>query len=351
MLNTKLNANYNAYEYSPQKLLFNSDKCRSLFDIAYNKAAFDPTLPISIELHLTNRCNLKCEWCVDREIRSNLQDIPFEVLIRFLDDIKNTNIGITIEGGGEPTVYSLFEDFVLEAAKREINLGLISNGVKSFNWELVKHFRWIRISVDASTPEEYSIEKGFDKFDEVLDNISQMCKNKKDTLIGVGYVLTKRNCENIPNLLTRIQDIGVDYIQIRVLEENNSLKMTQEMMEEMQKNIQANFHASTLNVLLNPSVETGHTNNENLPCIAHSLRSIIHADGLVFMCEKRRHDPIIIGNIIENSFIDLWGSHDRREASVKLLDPESQTGCTVCRITKFNKLFYDLINTKTKNFI
>lgn len=339
------------FEYSPKKLLFNSDKCKSLFDMAYQKAAFDPTLPISIELHLTNRCNLNCVWCVDKGIRENRCDLPYSALIRFLDDIAPTNIGITVEGGGEPTIYSLFEDFVLEAARRKIALGLITNGVQPFCPELVKHFHWIRVSLDASTPREYFAEKGADRFESVLDNLEEMCRHKRHTLIGVGYVLTKRNYKNIPGLLQRIQEIGVDYIQMRAVEEDEVLKPTPKMLSELQRNIRNSFHASTLRVLLNPRTDTGHTANDNLPCIAHSLRSIIHADGSVHLCEKRRHDPITLGNITESSFMDIWNSPLRREASEKLLDPCSQAGCTVCRITKFNHLFFNLINVRTKNFI
>ena len=91
--------------------------------------------------------------------------------------------------------------------------------------------------------------------------------------------------------------------------------------------------------------------NAGLPCIAHSLTSIIHANGEVALCEKRREDGIIIGNVYESSFGDIWRSPCREQASQRLLDPQCQNGCQACRITGFNMIFEQLNNVHTKNFI
>ena len=91
--------------------------------------------------------------------------------------------------------------------------------------------------------------------------------------------------------------------------------------------------------------------NAGLPCIAHSLTSIIHADGEVALCEKRREDGIIIGNVYDDSFSNIWRSSCREQASQRLLDPRCQKGCHACRITGFNMIFEQLKNVHSKNFI
>ncbi|MBF0548825.1 MAG: radical SAM protein [Candidatus Riflebacteria bacterium] len=319
--------------------------------MASEKTVFDPTPPVSIELHLTNRCNLNCKWCVDRGIRNNPCDLPFDISVRFLNECVKTRIGITIEGGGEPTIYPFFEAFILEAAKREVPLGLITNGVRSLRPDLIKHFQWIRVSVDAGTAQEYLDGKGTDHFESVLHNIEEICKHKLETLVGVGYVLTKENYKNVPTLLWRLLEMQVDFVQIRVLEENDQLKVSPKILSQVKNCIQRNFSTSQMRVIINQRLNTNLTNNDNLPCFAHSIRAIIHADGFLHLCEKRRHDPIILGSLVQNSFFELWNSKARREASLKLLDPRNQIGCTICRITDFNHLFYNLNKIKTKNFI
>ena len=91
--------------------------------------------------------------------------------------------------------------------------------------------------------------------------------------------------------------------------------------------------------------------NVGLPCVAHSITSIIHADGNVACCEKRRQDEICFGNIQQNSFEEIWNSQLRKEITEKLLDSKCQMGCQVCRITPFNKIINNLNNLNTKEFI
>ena len=91
--------------------------------------------------------------------------------------------------------------------------------------------------------------------------------------------------------------------------------------------------------------------NAGLPCIAHSINSIIHADGDVALCEKRRNDGIILGNLYEDTFNNIWRSKYHEEVSQKLLCAECQNGCSACRITGFNMIFDQLEKLNTKHFI
>lgn len=338
-------------ENSINKLLLNSIKCKNLIDIAFNRMDYDSSLPISIELHLTNRCNLNCEWCVDRPIRKNIEEIPFSSLLRLLDFLEGNNIGITIEGGGEPTVYAHFEEFVLECAKRNINIGLITNGVKRLSPTIIQYFNWIRVSLDAATPEEYIREKGKDYFNTIIENIRFMRENSRELVLGVSYVLTNRNYQSLCKLFVLLEDIRINYIRFRNVEEYKELTLTASMMDEVQETIDKFKLKLPINMILSTDTQTCQSNNNMLPCIAHSLRSIIHANGEVVLCEKRRHDPIVLGNIINDDFLEIWNSEKRISAARKLLNKDSQNGCTICRITKFNELFHGLTQVKTSNFI
>ena len=51
---------WNEFEYSKLKLLLHQGKVNSLFRILQGEAHYDPLPPISVELHLTDLCNLKC---------------------------------------------------------------------------------------------------------------------------------------------------------------------------------------------------------------------------------------------------------------------------------------------------
>ena len=91
--------------------------------------------------------------------------------------------------------------------------------------------------------------------------------------------------------------------------------------------------------------------NAGLPCIAHTLTSIIHANGDVAMCEKRRKDNVILGNLHNATFKEIWMSDYHKQISQKLLNAECQSGCSTCRITGFNMIFNQLEKVHTKHFI
>ncbi len=337
------------YEFSPYKLLLNSRKIFNIIGLLNGTVDFDDSLPISIEIHPTTNCNCKCRWCVDSGICRVSNTLSFSVLNRFLDDIKGTSIGLTIEGGGEPTLYKKFREFIQKANEYNINLGLITNGIVPIDIDLISCFKWIRISIDATSREDYLKEKRVDKFDTVLNNIKTLSKNKGDTILGASYVITNSNLKNIQWLLSTLDDLNFDFINMRTVEENDDLSPKKEDIVNFQNFLKTTSYKNML-VLFNPSFENV-DDNKNMPCIAHSLRSIIHADGNVFLCEKRRTDPIILGNINNESFLTIWNSKKRKEATQKLLNPENQRGCKVCRITKYNELILGLLNVRSNHFI
>lgn len=277
--------------------------------------------------------------------------MPYEKVISLMDEFADHNTGVTLEGGGEPTLHKDFSAIVDYAYNRGVDLGLISNGTIDISKDIYK-FKWIRVSLDSCNAEEYKKEKGIDKYELVLSNLRKFCesRNPQKTFIGVGYVITKRNMDNLQGLVKKLNELGVDYIYFRPVEEaENILPTVQDMLNLKKKLIEwtENTRIKYLISIKDRVVK----NNNSLPCVAHSLTSIIHADGTVNLCEKRRHDEICLGSVMNSSFYELWTSENRKLATNKLLCAECQNGCDVCRITGFNDIFNQLLNMNTKKFI
>ena len=338
-------------EYSPLKLLLNSDKCKKIIEVADEKRLYDDSFPISIELQLINACNLNCRWCIEKKPRERDLRLNYSSLLKLVEELENSNVGLTIEGGGEPTIYDNFEKFVLYAHEHKLSLGLITNGVKMFSPSLVEKFKWIRISLDSSNSEEFKTCKGKNYFSQVMENIENMCLHKIDTLIGISYVLSKINHCNILELLEKLEKIGVDYVYFRPVENHDELLMGKKETNELYEQLNHYFSYSRLSHIFLNSRDNTKKNNRSLPCVAHSLTCIIRANGDVMLCEKRKHDPTCLGNINHSKFFDIWNSPKRVEVTRRLLNPEQQVGCEICRITRFNELFYNLGNLKSKEFI
>jgi len=338
-------------EYDPIKLLNKPQKVASMFEVRDGTRDYDPLFPLSVELHLTDICNLRCAWCTDVELRKNLASLPLAAVEALFREFAQHQVGVTIEGGGEPTVYKHFADVVALATRHKLDIGLITNGIRPLT-ALANEFKWIRISMDASSPAEYFAEKGVQRYDKVRANIAALgAVPDKRFLLGIGYVMTSRNTGRLLEFIEDMDEAGVDYIYLRPVEEMPEISPDLAMLYELKSHWETReAEHRRIKVLMNLD-DRIQKSNENLPCIAHALSCVIQADGNVAMCEKRRHDPVVFGNITEQNFTEIWRGSLRKDVSRRLLDPRAQQGCEVCRITKFNRYFFRLGELYTRNFI
>lgn len=342
---------WDEFEYNKLKLLCHEDKVKSITEVGQHIRRYDNLPPISVEFHLTNNCNLACPWCTDRSLHGNGACLTLEKSMELLRYFGKTGTGVTLEGGGEPTVHPKFQEIVAYGYENEVDMGLITNGTVDIGKSINK-LKWVRVSLDAGTKEEYTREKGRDLFDRVLGNLKKYAeiRDTKHCFLGIGYVLTKRNMGHIQEIVKVLDDLNVDYIYLRPVEEAADIMPERNKLYDLRKELLdlTGNRRIKFNLLINDRLEY---NNANLPCICHSLTSIIHADGDVACCEKRRHDPIVLGNVYEQSFQEIWNSEKRIRITERLLDSARQEGCSVCRITPFNKIFANLERVNTKRFI
>ncbi|HPG30596.1 MAG TPA: radical SAM protein, partial [bacterium] len=142
-------------EIGLNKIMLFPEKIKELLNVSEEKN--DLSYPISVELSLTNICNQNCVWCSDYELRNRLPGVlKKEIVFKLIDDLKSGGTkGITIEGGGEPTLHPDFCEIVEYIVKSGMSVGMITNGTNLNYGNLIDKFEWIRVSLDASDREEY----------------------------------------------------------------------------------------------------------------------------------------------------------------------------------------------------
>lgn len=313
----------------------------------------DSSYPLSVELTLTNRCNLACEWCSDHDLRErSMGDIDFDILKQLFGDLaRNGTRGVVIEGGGEPTLYDRFNEVVDCARQLGLRLGLITNGLKVPYIDKVDCFDWIRISLDAANQAQFAKLKGRDEFDTVIQNIQKISEQKETcgNVLGIGYVLTNQNIEDLENLIIKLKKINVSYIQIRPVIDHPDMRPDARSYHYLQKHSTSEFTVLTHN--MEENVVRG---NMGLPCRTHSLSTVIAADGDVFICGRlNKYDWLkAIGNLYEKSFHDIWHGEERSRQAAQVMDQKfCRKWCPECRLTKFNVLFENMYKIKTRSFI
>ena len=138
--------------------------------------------PQSLQVALTNKCNLSCIFCsvAERELK---QQWDYDELMQAIDSFISVGIKtIEFSGGGEPTLFPRFSELIRECNGRGLKLGLITNSIKLKELSLsrlpvLSYFDWIRISMVALDYQE-TIELP-DKFP---DNVT----------IGMSYVVGQK---------------------------------------------------------------------------------------------------------------------------------------------------------------
>jgi len=336
-------------EVGLEKILLHAHKIGALR--AVGPEVVDSHYPISVELSLTNRCNLNCVYCSDKGLRKRqgLKGVlKTETVLRLCADLKQGGAqGIVLEGGGEPTLHPDFETIVDYLAEIKLPPGLITNGTRALPPRLLKCLEWVRVSVDASMPEEWRCLKGRNMFNDVLLNLRQYTEHCPT--VGVGYVVTNNNMSEIESFVFRMRQLGISYIQFRPVIDSPDLDPSDTDLGYLSR-----YETKQFSIIHDGMRENLPTGNLGLPCRAHSLTSVISADGGVFLCGRLNiHSWVApIGNVNDSTFKEIWEGEERAKQARQVLDPEfCKAFCPRCRLTKFNSLLDRLKRLKTPHFI
>lgn len=182
--------------------------------------------PVTVEIHLTNKCNIKCNYCCYNDRKDN-REMSFYQALDVLNTLQTMNVkAVVFSGGGEPTMHPKILEIVQHAKDLGLDVGLITNGVK-FNNELLPYLKWVRFSVDTANRETYKKIKGVDKLLLVIDNIVSAVEYKSimhlKTTIGIHAVITEVNQDEVNDIAGLAEGLYVDYFQYRPLERGNTI--------------------------------------------------------------------------------------------------------------------------------
>ena len=85
--------------------------------------------PISINLDLTTACNYRCDHCIDWDILNTKHRHDEETLRSSIITMVERGLrSVILIGGGEPTIYPGFADFVRFLKDLELQVAVVSNG-------------------------------------------------------------------------------------------------------------------------------------------------------------------------------------------------------------------------------
>lgn len=168
-----------------------------------------------LQLSLTNKCTLNCEFCscsdADREI-----ELDPKRASAILEDAKEVGCkAITITGGGEPLLYRKINGIINECRLLDISVGLVTNG--TVMKRLQRGVKWCRISFDP--------DRSFDR--KFTRDIERAIETFHHTEWAFSFVLHKK----LGDLKKLVEFANaMDFTHVRIVSDilnPNELMMTQ----------------------------------------------------------------------------------------------------------------------------
>jgi len=192
--------------------------------------------PISINLDLTSACNYRCTHCIDWDILNSGHRMAEAKLRESLRWMATHGLrSVILIGGGEPTLYPGFVDFV-EFLKRELELqvAIVSNGSRGDRLTQAAAFLdaqdWIRLSLDSGSNELFVAMHQPNAKSTNLDSICASMRELKalhpTPRLGFSYIIVWSGAsregeaihENIHEIVlaaARAREYGFDYISFK----------------------------------------------------------------------------------------------------------------------------------------
>jgi radical SAM protein with 4Fe4S-binding SPASM domain len=300
--------------------------------------------PIFCEVNLTNKCNLRCKWCISENFKRDNQQIQSGAFLQFVKEFAQYGgKAITLSGGGEPTQHKDFVSIVRRSAKY-VELGLMTNGAynNGFTDDIAENFKWVRISLDTLDPYHYKIWKGVNKLPAVIKNIKDLIIADK-TKVGINCnIHPDFTIREVDDLVKFLDENKLHYLQFRPIIPRYYKK---EKFEYNCKVWEYIFALNHKHITISGDKFVDLTTDNLFPfqgCWGHLLNFVVDCNGDVCVCMYRPNDDrFVFGNISLSSFSDIWNSQQRKDVirfvTQQLDIPNECQAC--CKLCELNKAF------------
>ncbi len=339
---------------------FSSDKILKHLDRVNDWLKGENPFPVTVELDMTNACNHRCSECVVSYFRvadnSHLTCKLARDIIRQLAKCKIR--GLIFTGGGEPLCNPHTLEIVEFAKSQGLDPGFITNGSllnKDSSRVLLKNCTWIRVSLDAGSPEVFARSHGMNgnEFYKIVDKIQDLIKFKKEMksrcTIGVGFLTCDYTVRDMLKATLLTKKLGVDYLQFRPMQIHRGGKFGYhwtDVQDELTKclkhsgnGFQVLYSKHKYEMAQDP--EFGRYYRK---CYGQQFATVISASAKMYVCcHTRGYEKYCIGDLTKKSFKEIWNSEKRKRIIHKI---DFSDCIPLCRDNTFNQILWNIKQTR-----
>lgn len=266
---------------------------------------------MEVDLHVTNRCNLKCKHCVYTSGEWDMPDMTLETVKKIIPALKKLGVKEVHITGGEPLVNKEFFEIARCLHENGFGTRVQTNGIL-ITPDIAKRLKecgieYVLISIDGLEKTHNSFRNNDKSFDYAIKAV-KICL-EAGLYTRVNTVINRSNVQDLPELIKYINNLKPDQHSFFYLtpvgrgKNIKNLMLSLEEWKEVEKIVEKSGRENKClekirlqNVIKN--------NEDDKKC--RDDNCLILANGDVYHCVFFIYSPYKLGNIYNEDLYEIW---------------------------------------------
>lgn len=274
--------------------------------------------PVRLDISITTACNANCAYCWQQEKSGSR--LNFDLVARIIDEICSLKTPRLLLTGGEPTIWSDFEQVLAYAKNVGINsIFLCTNGLRLSNFAFAERIvnlgiTAISVSVDTFNPEKFRMLRGYSlsEIEKTLCNCIVLKKKYPSLNISLCSVMLKAvTPEELFEVRKFCDKHSFGYF-IQSFDNTHYPEINRRFMLNPKERQIYNKKLAWLKGRVGEVVKKRHhplTEGDGVKCYKGITTIKLASDGSIAFCWNSE----AIGNILQDSFLNIWTSAKAKE--------------------------------------
>ncbi len=164
------------------------------------------------------KCNLRCRHCYSESGPQRTDEIPFELLERFLPEARELGYNYIGVSGGEPLLWGELEKFLERAKYNDFSTSVSTNGtlLNDNSVKMLKELAGVvAVSVDGPPEEHAAMRRSETAFARMRDGLTML--HEAGVPFTLAFTFTKYNSNQLSWLYSFAHEVGAYGIHIHPL--------------------------------------------------------------------------------------------------------------------------------------